>query len=285
MEKFDVSTMVTDKILASLEKGTIPWRKPWVSGLPCNLVSKAPYQGINLIILGMNDFKSRYWVTYKQAISKGGNVRSGEKGTAIVFWSFPKARKLNKLTNEYETKTVPFLKYYTVFNLDQCEGIEAPVEEVLKFEPLEKCEEILKSYKTMPKVTHGGDRACYSPALDAISMPHKENFKSVAGYYSTLFHEAVHSTGHKNRLDRDLTGLFGNHEYSFEELVAELGAGMCAAHAGIELETLDNSAAYIQSWIKKLSNDKKMIIKAGGKAKKAYSMILGIEKSEEVVAE
>jgi antirestriction protein ArdC len=285
MEKFDVSTMVTDKILAALDKGEIPWRKPWVTGLPCNLVSKAPYQGINLFLLALSGYKSRYWLTYKQAVAKGGNVRKSEKGTAIIFWSFPKFKSLNKLNNEFETKTVPILKYYTVFNLEQCEGIEAPVENVLDFVPVEKCEEILKNFKGAPVVTHGGDRACYSPTLDTINMPHKENFKSIAGYYSTLFHENVHSTGHKSRLDRDLTGMFGNHDYSFEELVAELGAGMLAAHAGIEAETLDNSAAYIQSWIKKLSNDKKMIIKAAGKAKKAVSLILGTEKSEEVAAD
>ncbi len=285
MEKFDVAAMVTDKILASLEKGQIPWRKPWTTGLPCNFITKAPYQGINLIILGMSEFKSRYWLTYKQAVAKGGSVKKGEKGTAIVFWNPMKIKSLNKLNNEYETKTIPFLKYYTVFNLDQCQGIEAPVEEGLNFVPVEKCEEIIKSYETMPEVKYGGDRAYYSPALDKIQMPQKENFKSVESFYATLFHEALHSTGHKSRLNRDLTGLFGDHDYSFEELVAELGSGMVCVHAGIDGATLDNSAAYIQSWIKKLQNDKKMIIKAAGLAKKAVCLIMNTEKTSEPISE
>jgi antirestriction protein ArdC len=281
MEKFDVAEMVTEKILAALDKGEIPWRKPWRGGLPCNLISKAPYQGINLFILAMSDYKSRYWLTYKQAIAKGGSVKKGEKGTAIVFWSPVKFKKLNNVTNLQETKVIPILKYFTIFNLDQCQGIEAPVEESLNFVPVEKCEEIIKGYTDMPKVTHGGGRACYSPSLDEIRMPHKETFESVEKYYSVLFHEGIHSTGHKTRLDRDLTGLFGDHDYSFEELVAELGAGMLCAHAGIEAVTLDNSAAYIQSWIKKLSNDKKMIIKAAGKSKKAVAYILGTKDATE----
>jgi antirestriction protein ArdC len=285
MEKFDINNMVTDKIIESLEKGVVPWHKPWKGGLPCNFITKSEYQGINLFILAMSPYKSRYWLTYKQAEAKGGSVKKGEKGTPIVFWSPTQYKKLNKLTNEVEVQKGMILKYFTVFNIEQTQNIEIPEDTIVDFKPIEACEAVLKSYKTMPELTHGGDRAAYSPGLDRIMMPHKETFHSVEGYYGTLFHEMVHSTGHKSRLNRDLGGHFGSADYSFEELVAELGSGMLSAHAGIENKTLDNSAAYIASWIKKLSNDKKMIIKASGKSKKAVAMILGKDDTSAKVEE
>ena len=275
MEKFDINNMVTDKIIESLEKGVVPWHKPWKSGLPCNFITKSEYQGINLFILAMSSYKSRYWLTYKQAEAKGGSIRKGEKGMPIVFWSPTQYKKLNKLTNEMEVQKGMILKYFTVFNIEQTQNIEIPKDDVREFAPIEACENIVKSYKTIPNIRHGGDRAAYSPTLDEIIMPRKETFDSPETYYGTLFHEMVHSTGHKSRLNREFGPTFGDHKYSFEELVAELGAGMLSAHAGIENKTLDNSAAYIASWIKKLSNDKKMIIKASGKSKKAVAMILG----------
>lgn len=285
MEKFDINNMVTDKIIESLEKGVVPWHKPWKGGLPCNFVTKAEYQGINLFILAMTSYKSRYWLTYKQAEAKGGSVKKGEKGTPIVFWSPTQYKKLNKLTNEMEVQKGMILKYFTVFNIEQTQNIEIPENTIVDFKPIEACEEVLKTYKTMPEVVHGGDRAAYSPTQDKIIMPHKESFDSVETYYGTLFHEMVHSTGHKNRLNREFGPTFGDHKYSFEELVAELGSGMLAAHTGIESKTLDNSAAYIATWIKKLSNDKKMIIKASGKSKKAVAMILGKDEVSSKVEE
>ena len=273
MTKKTVYEIITDKFIESLEKGRIPWEKPWVGQKPMNYKSKTEYHGINVMILSMQGYSSRYWMTFKQVTSLGGKVKKGSKGTPVCYWNFFK-----KEDQDGNEKTIPFLKYFTVFNKDQIEGIEFIEEEegTLDFSPIETCESIVNHYQDKPEIKHGNvDIACYSSSSDTITLTNKENFKSEEEYYSTLFHEMVHSTGHKSRLNRNLVNGFGSDLYSKEELIAEIGNAFLCSEAGILKNTIDNSTAYIQSWISKLKNDPKLIVSASGKATKAVDYILG----------
>lgn len=277
--KKDVYEIITERITDLLEKGTIPWRRPWAGGeMPRNLVSKKPYNGINVLMLACAGFTSPYFLTFNQTRKLGGTVKKGEKGTPVIFWKLLKDKK-GAVTKNGKEKTFGFLRYYSVFNAAQCDGIEvpAPVVPAKDFDPIKAAEDIEINYEDCPTITHKGGRACYSPGGDQIMMPSKDSFVGAAEYYSTLFHEMGHSTGHKKRLDRE--GVtdpikFGSHKYSKEELVAEFTACFLCAEAGIN-NTLDNSAAYIQNWLKALKDDPKMIVQASGKATRAAKYITG----------
>jgi len=273
-----VYDIITEKILAQLEKGKIPWRKPWTCTDHKNIISRKPYRGINVWMLDIaaeeRGYKSHYWLTYKQAQKLGGTVRKGEKANIVVFW------KINTREDEDgEEKSFPFLRYYNVFNVEQCDGIDAPAEETISFDPIEKCEAIVSNMPNRPDIKHAGDRACYYPSLDYVNMPHPETFENEPLYYSVLFHELAHSTGHPGRLDRFGTdnkpAPFGSPDYSKEELIAEMTAAMLCATVNIENNTLENSAAYIQSWLTVLNDDPKMVVHAAGKAQKAADFITG----------
>jgi len=275
-----VYQIITDQIISQLEAGVVPWHKPWnTSGLmPTNFVSNKEYRGINPFLLESAGFECPYWLTFKQAKLKGGTVRKGEKGSIVIFW------KLNEYENEENpegpARKVPILRYYKVFNLSQCDGLDwdkpAPVND---FKPIEEAERIASGYKG-PEVKHGKGRACYHPQLDYIEMPDAERFDCGEEYYSTLFHEMGHSTGNKNRLNRaSLTesAYFGSHEYSKEELVAEFTASFLCGVSHIEQATLANSAAYIAGWKRKLKDDAKLIVQAAANAQKAADLIRGIK--------
>lgn len=275
----NVYEVITDRILTMLKDGVVPWRQPWVAAsAPKNLVSKKEYRGVNVLLLGTQNYTSPYWCTYKQCTEKGGQVRKGEKSTPVVFWKIT-----DKKDNPKEKSFI--LRYYNVFNVGQCDGLEVPAEESRKVvEPIQACEDLVKLYKTIPKVEHGGSRAYYNPSFDYIGMPTMADFHSAEEYYSTFFHELVHSTGHKDRLDREgITNpiRFGSHDYSFEELVAECGAAFLCGRAGIVNRTLDNSAAYIASWVSKLKSEPRWIVEASSKAAKAVDYIAPPEDTEE----
>lgn len=176
MAKFDAYQAVTDRIIEALEQGTVPWRKPWQGvGVPTNLVSKKPYRGVNLLLLGLMPYASPYWLTFKQARQKGGSIKKGEKSTIIVFWTF--IEQENKKTQK--TKKIPILRYYRVFNIEQCEGIEEPqVDKPLDFQNIEACERIAERMPNKPVIKHGGGRAAYDPSLDKVMMPNRDR-KSV----------------------------------------------------------------------------------------------------------
>jgi antirestriction protein ArdC len=271
-----VYEIVTERILDYINaNGVLPWRKPWHTSTPRNLVSKKAYRGANVFLLGMQKFTSSYFCTYKQAAAKGGQVRKGEKSTPVIFW-----KMLDKGTDAKGRKQlIPLLRYYNVFNVTQCDGLVAPPEATATVhEPIAECEAIVDGWAGKPPIVHGGGRACYSPSEDLISMLMREIFEKVEEYYSTLFHEMVHSTGHKDRLAREgITNpiKFASHNYSFEELVAECGAAFLCGHAGIVDHTIDNSAAYIANWVSKLKSEPKWIVDAAGKAAKASDLILG----------
>lgn len=281
MARVDTYTIVTDRILTKLEQGTVPWQKPWRVAdelRPRNLVTWHAYRGINLLLTGMQGYSSPYWLTFKQAKDRGGHIRKGEKGTPIVY-----VGTFERENDAGEEETARFLKYSTVFNAEQCEGIAAPApptEHDTAFAPLLACEQIIAGMPQRPAIRHEGVQAYYSPARDIVTMPPKTLFAQTEGYYSTLFHELGHSTGHEDRLARktlmDLC-TFGDTNYSKEELVAEMTAAYLCGFAGIVNETVDNSAAYLASWMKRLKQDKRLLIQAASAAQAASDCILGKE--------
>lgn len=270
----NVYEIITDRILSLLSKGVVPWRKPWRTEVPRNLISGKPYRGVNVLLLGSSPYPSPYWLTFNQAKSLKGSVKKGERGTPVIFW------KITDEEDEDGKRSKGFiLRYYTVFNVMQCEGIAVPpLTAPRKVEPIASCEEVISSYFLPPRVEHGGSRAFYSPAEDRVVVPFREAFSSVEEFYSTLFHELAHSTGHPARLGRkallDHSG-FASHAYSFEELVAEITSAFLAAEAGISASVIDNSASYIAHWSKVLKSEPKWMVLAASQASKAADMIMG----------
>jgi antirestriction protein ArdC len=279
--------IVTDRITALLEKGVVPWQKNWSANQqpPQNLVSRKPYRGINILLLQSMGYTSPYWLTFKQAQELGGYVKQGQKGCPVVFWRWLDVE--NKVTGE--TEHIPFLRYYTVFNVAQCEGISvlettAPANENT---PIQAAEQIVAGMLKRPEITHGFNQAFYSPPGDFVAMPAVEQFKSTADYFATLFHELTHSTGHGSRLNRKAVSgsegkmaAFGSDPYGKEELVAEMGSAFLCCAAGIADRTIENSAAYVGAWLKRLKSDPKLVVQAAGQAQKAADYILG--RNEEI---
>jgi antirestriction protein ArdC len=268
---------VTASIISELEKGAAPWIKPWqgsvATGADRNIQSGKAYQGINRLILAISGmrFGSPVWGTYKQWQTLGANVKKGEKGTQIVFFK-PSVAGKDKTTGE--DITYMLLKGSYVFNVNQVEGIEVTVSEAAPKTELQRnqaCEDAIKA--TGAAISYGGDVACYSPTFDHIRMPHLADFTDANQFYATVFHELTHWTGHKSRCDRNLSGRFGNPDYAFEELVAELGAAFLAQDYGLNGEL--RHAGYIGHWLKACKEDSKAIFKAAALAQKAADFING----------
>ena len=280
----DVATIVTERIIDQLEKGTVPWRKPWSQhGGPANLVSKKAYRGVNLILLSMLGYDQPWFVTGKQLQELGGSIKPEEKPHMVVYWNFPDKEE------EGEEKKKAVLRYYMVYNVAQCAGIDSTIPETIDREvsAIESCEQIVVGMPHPPLIKHKEARAYYSPLADLVNMPKQSSFESDESYYATLFHELVHSTGHHSRLDRlgliQMSEFSGEkHAYSFEELIAEIGASFLQFHAGIE-STFEQSAAYIEGWLKVLKNDKRFIISASSAAQKAVDYILNVTQENEDV--
>lgn len=279
MAKKNAYDIITDRILDLLEQGTVPWQKPWTGGgLACNLVSKRPYRGINCFLLNISGYSSPYWATLNQINKLGGRVIKGQKSTPVVFWKWLEIE--DQETGEKVEK--PFLRYYRVFNLEQTEGIESPDlpdEEQKEFRPIERCEQLISGMPKRPRIQHVHQAAWYKPDEDLINLPRPETFDSPEDYFSVSYHELAHSTGAKSRLNRPtLTDMapFGSTNYSKEELVAEMTAAMLCGATGIENKTIDNSAAYVQGWLKKLKNDRRLVVLAAAQAQKAADYIQGV---------
>lgn len=260
-----------------MAEGVVPWRKPWSGVAPANLVTKKPYRGINHLILSCAPYSSPWWLTYKQAKRLGGHVKKGEKSTIVIFWKFIEKEKEAE-DGTIEKATIPLLRYYRVFNAEQCELPDGVVPETNRaFRDIREAEAIVANMPDKPKMTFGGDRAYYSNMLDLVNVPVKQAFAKEEEFYATLFHELVHSTGNEKRLGRKelMAGaMFGDCDYSKEELVAELGSAFLCAKAGIDNSIIENSAAYIKSWLAALKNDPKMLVHAAGKAQQAADYIL-----------
>lgn len=282
----DIYKAVTDRILELLEQGTVPWRQPikgGAQGFPSNLESERPYRGINVFLLAVTawveGYDSPYWLTFRQTKQRGGHVRKGEKGSLVIFWK----QYATKDNESGEPITVPVLRHYTVFNTEQCDDLDIPGQtdsdtEAEPFEPIKSAAAIVDGYADGPSIEPCGNRACYRPSEDRIRIPEACRFVDRESYYATLFHELVHSTGHSGRLNRGLDtdpSPFGSADYSKEELVAEMGAAFLAAAAGISPATIEQSAAYIAGWRKKLSTDPKLVVHAAGAGQRAADWILG----------
>lgn len=284
MSVYDV---VTERIIEYIEKNAVlPWTKPWatVNTVNQNFKSRAPYSGINILLTGMSGFSSPYWLTFKQAKELGGTVKKGEKATPVIFWStFEK--KEDAEDDVDKPKARGFHRMYFVFNAEQIEGIDFPSlgsPRSIEFNPLEEAENIVANMPKCPSVKHRGQKAFYAPALDAVTVPKPEHFESAEHYYSTLFHELAHSTGHPSRLNRfaieGTNHRFGSKSYSKEELVAEMSSAFILNSIGINTENSDrNSAAYIKSWLTALMNDPKLVVTAASKAAKAADYIMNKE--------
>lgn len=295
-ERRDLYQEVTDRIVASLDAGVVPWRKPWrtLGGqLPTNVRNGRPYRGINIFLLAVESLVHGYtdprWGTYKAIGESGGQVRKGEKGTTVVFWKKVDPSKA-KLAADPDAKPYFMLRHYVVFNVEQADGIEPlPLDEPLtEHERNDRCEAIIGGYvapntRKIRKdhfpvgpqpIREHGDRAYYRPSKDEIVLPPLGQFDDADSYYSTAFHELVHSTGVENRLSRDMGGFFGSDPYSREELVAELGAAMLNATAGIETRE-DANASYIEHWLSVLKGDRQLIVSAAAAAQKAADLVLG----------
>ena len=301
MAKINVYEMVTDRICAELEKGSIPWRKPWIrptvsyKGIKVAVDPQScaysrstgrPYSMLNQMLL----LRPGEWATYNQVKEAGGKVKRGEKASVVVFWSMFEKKETGRNGDEV-VRRIPILKYFNVFHIEtQCEGISpranGPHETVFvpdgdsklaqEWNAIEEADAIVRSYIDRSGVTLTeslGDRAYYRPSDDSVTVPTKAQFKTPDEFYSTLFHELTHSTGHKTRLDR-FSGP-GNHSFGGEELVAELGASALVNFLGLETEgSFRNNAAYIQSWLQHLRDDPKLIVTASSKAEKAVNYIL-----------
>ncbi len=228
----------------------------------------------------MTPHASPYFLTYKQAQERGGNVRKGEHGYPIVYWKMFTVPKQKQKDNDsdIEEKAIPFMRYYTVFNVEQCDGVEYPQpEKRITFNPISKCEKVVAEMPNPPLISHTEHDSFYRPSEDRVNLPSPESFESVEKYYCVLYHELTHSTGHAKRLDRKGVTeqiVFGSKTYSKEELIGEMGAAFLCGYSGIENVTIDNSAAYIQSWLGKLENDKPLVISAAAQAQKAVDYIL-----------
>lgn len=280
----DLAQAITDTVIAELEQGRVPWRRPWsVNGLvPTSLQTGKAYRGVNALLLTLYaaayGYDRNLWITYRQAQAMGGNVRKGEKAVDVIFWKKVDGKK-DEATGE-KTRGFMIMKSFAVFNVAQCDGLVIPE----KFEApkhnwqgSDAVERIVNGYPNAPKIIHAAQgRAYYEPAADTVTLPPRESFPTPADYAETLFHELTHSTGHADRLNRfndtEQPAVFGNEPYAREELVAELGAMMLLTMAGIEPDT-KNSASYIGGWLTKLGNDKNLIVQAAQRASKAVEWI------------
>src|ERR1035437_4133694 len=279
----NVYEIVNKRIIEHLEKGVIPWQQPWAkSGAPKNLISGRNYRGINVWLLNSLGYSQNYFLSFKQVKELGGSIKKDEKATEVIFWKW--LEKENLETNKKEK--IPLLRYYRVFNVEQC--VDIPKEKLPPVieknnDPIQTCEQIISQMPTRPDIRHNENRAYYHKVDDYINVPKLESFKDSQSYYGTLFHELVHSTGNKERLDRrELTEnkVRGSNDYSVEELTAEMGASYLKSYAGIPIEKLENNAAYIQHWLEHLKKDQKCIVYASAQAQKASDYILNIKNEE-----
>jgi antirestriction protein ArdC len=270
-----------------LENGIVPWRRPWTStGLPRNLVSKKPYRGVNVFLLSASKYVSPFWLTYRQANELGGHVRKNEESTLIVYWKVDDAKQRTEdlAAEEPEGKTRRrfLLRYYRVFNVEQSELPQAVIDKLPKIEtyqhdPIEAAEKIIAGMPNPPEIQYAGSKAFYSSITDRITLPPRELFVSAEEFYATALHETVHSTGSQKRLARESileAARFGSATYSREEMIAELGAAYLCAEAGISNTVLENQAAYVAGWLKKLRDDRRLLIHAAAQAQHATDYIL-----------
>ncbi len=296
-DRKDVYTRVTDRIIFDLEQGIRTWMKPWSVEHTAGHITKplrhngTPYRGMNILLLWGEAMTKGYaapiWMTYKQAQETGGQVRKGEHGSLVVYANSITKTETNEQGEDTE-REIPFMKGYTVFNVEQVDGLPShyyaqPANPLPLSERIENADRFMTN--TAATIHHGGNRAFYAPARDAIQLPPFEAFKDKESYYATALHELTHWTKHERRLERDFSAKrFGDHGYAREELVAELGAAFLCAELGITPEVREDHAAYLGHWLTVLKEDKRAIFSAAAHAQRAADYLSGIQQKQESVA-
>ena len=268
---------ITDDLIALLDAGVVPWRRPWTTRGPCNLVSRRPYRGINVLVLACQGRTSPWWLTYRQASVLGGRIRAGERGTQVVFWRVLDAPP-DRAQSGASRRTV-VLRTYTVFHESQCELPDGSVPPDPEAGPgIRSCDEVVAGMPDPPHVVAGSDVACYLPVTDTVHIPRRGDFAMPEAYYATLFHELGHATGHPRRLNRSALvtpAPFGSPDYSQEELIAEMTSAFVCGAVGIAPATLAASAEYVAGWLRVLRADRRLVVVAAGHAQRAAELILG----------
>ena len=293
-----IHRIVTERMIAALQRGTVPWRKPWQATAvqPRSMSTGQPYRGVNPFLLAMTaaeeGYASPYWGTYRQIAELGGQVRKGEHSTLVVFWKKTQTEHRDSQTGELTVRQLPVLRYYRVFNAAQADHLPGqfhppPGERIQISQP----QAVLDRYLADgPQLLHvPGDHADYHPATDTIRLPLRAQFRTAEGYYATAFHEAGHSTGHPARLNRPgITAFdhFGSGKYAREELVAQMTSSLLCAQTGIENpEIFENSASYINNWLTALNNDHRLVITAAAHAQRACDVINQAERQSAMDSE
>lgn len=289
----NVYEKITQNIIEALERGVVPWRRPWTitAAPPANLVTRKPYRGINALTTWSAGYASPWWLGWCQVQGFGGRIRRGERATTIVFFTLldsgrrpaggdERVSDAADEVAEQEERRTAFVRYSHVWNLAQTEGLEAPAPDTddrAVTTPNARAEALIEAWSDKPSIRHGFRRAAYSPGLDEIRLPPHEDFVSDERYYATLFHECIHATGLRlGRFGRDVTlPPFGSEDYSKEELVAELGAAFLCGATGIAVE-VESSAAYLDSWLSALRRDRQMLVRAAAQAQRAADLIRGV---------
>ncbi|MDF7824080.1 zincin-like metallopeptidase domain-containing protein [Pontiellaceae bacterium B12227] len=290
-----INGLITQKMIDRItELGELPWRKPWTSASmwPRNLISQKRYRGCNVFLLHSLGYASPYFLTMKQANTLGGKIRKGEKACPVVFWKMIDPEDKNAPKDDPASKCRPILRYYSAFNVDQCEGI--PEEKIPSVEiparnvyPIAAAEEVVRGMPNPPKIIYGRSQASYAPSFDTVQMPNPEWFESDEHFYSCLYHELAHSTGHESRLARKAITSpngFGSNPYAREELVAEMTAAFLCGQCGILNAVEGNSAAYLKGWLQRLHEDPSLLISAGSMAQRAFDYIVDIQWEEKTAA-
>lgn len=275
----DVYAIVNKRIIKRLEKGIIPWQQPMgEAGLPKNIITGRLYKGINVWLLASLGYEQNYFLSAKQIKEMGATIKEGQKGNLIVFWKWLEIKD----DETDQSANIPFLRYSNVYNIAQCDGIsetQIPLMDDKQINPLKKCLEIVVQMPNLPKIKHKEDKAFYNPLLDFINVPKEQSFKDKESYYSILFRELIHSTGHLSRLNRKEVvqqKAFGADPYSIEELTSEIGSSYMKSFAGIGKEYYEINEGDNEGWIDKIQNDKRFIIYASTLAQKATDFILNM---------
>jgi antirestriction protein ArdC len=275
-ERKNMYEVINNMIMHKLQNGKMPWKQTWNTFGPArNYVSKKPYRGINALVLNNTDYEYPLFTTFLQVKELGGHIKRGSKSIEVIYW------KTLEFANDDKIKTIPFLRYYNVFNVDCIDGIKLKFPERYVNDPIDACETIVNDMPSKPIIEHGGDEPHYNWKEDTIKVPYRENFILSDEYYATLFHELAHSTGHESRLNREectKPSVYGSWDYCKEELVAEIATCFLCGEAGIADNTIDNSTAYIQFWVERLTHmlkeDNKAFIRASAQAQKATDFIM-----------
>jgi antirestriction protein ArdC len=291
--KADIYQRITDQIVSELEKGVKPWLQPWNAEHAGGRITRPlrgngiPYRGINVLMLWSaameKGYTAPFWMTFKQAMELNANVRKGERGSQVVYADKILRTETDAATGEDSERAIPFMKGYTVFNVEQIDGLPdqfyaKPLPPLQSVQRIDRAEAFFAA--TGANVVHGGSRACYVPSTDNIHMPCIDFFRDAESYYATRAHETTHWTRHKSRLDREFgRKRFGDEGYAMEELVAELGSAFLSADLDLTPEVREDHASYIASWIKVLKNDKRAIFTAASQAQRAADFLHGLQTS------